>query len=228
MSRLLVRGALILAGLAAAVLLGRELGGYIPRFAATVDDLGIWAPVVFIAGYVLVTVALIPGLLLTLVAGVIFGLLRGTVYVFIGATIGSAAAFLIARYLAREAVERRIEKNPRFAAIDRAIGGQGRKIVILLRLSPVVPYNVLNYALGLTRVRFADYLIASIGMIPGTILYVYSGKVAGDLAAVAAGAGPERGTVYYLVLGLGLVATIAVTIVVTRLARNALKEETDV
>jgi uncharacterized membrane protein YdjX (TVP38/TMEM64 family) len=133
----------------------------------------------------------------------------------------------VSRHLARRTVERRLAGNQRFAAIDRAVGAQGRKIVFLLRLSPVFPFNLLNYALGLTQVRFVDYLIGSLGMIPGTILYVYYGKLAGDVAALAGGgARVEKGAGYYAVLLLGLVATVAVTTVVTRTARRALKEAT--
>src|SRR5438128_355845 len=127
---------------------------------------------------------------------------------------------------ARTAVERRIAANPRFAAIDRAVGAEGRKIVFLLRLSPVFPFNLLNYALGLTRVRFADYFLASAGMLPGTVLYVYSGKLLGDVTALAGGASVEKGAGYYAVLVLGLAATVAVTTVVTRTARRALGEAT--
>ena len=165
-----------------------------------------------------------PGSLLTLAAGAIFGLLEGTFYVFIAATLGACGAFLVARHAARPAIERRLEGNTRFAAIDRAVANQGRRIVFLLRLSPAFPFTLLNYALGLTRVRFADYAVASIGMLPGTLLYVYYGKLAGEVAALASGAAVERGPEYYAVLVLGLVATVAVTAVVTRLARRALKE----
>jgi uncharacterized membrane protein YdjX (TVP38/TMEM64 family) len=191
-----------------------------------VKGLGVWGPVVFIAGYVAATVAFVPGVLLTLAAGAIFGLVRGVLYVLIGATLGSAAAFLVARYVARAAIERRIAGNARFAAIDRAVGAEGRKIVFLLRLSPVFPFNLLNYALGLTRVRFADFLVASVGMIPGTILYVYYGKLIGDVTALAGGAAVEKGPGYYAVLVLGLAATVAVTTVVTRTARRALRDAT--
>jgi len=216
-------GAAALGGL---VYLGRELGGYVPQFAGWVDGLGALGPVAFIAGYAMAVVGFVPGSVLTLAAGAIFGVLEGTLYVFLAATLGSAGAFLVSRYLARRAVERRLEGDPRFTAIDRAIGAQGRKIVFLLRLSPIFPFNLLNYALGLTRVRLADYLIASLGMIPGTLLYVYSGKLAGDVAAVAGGAGVERSTGYYAVLGLGFLATVIVTTVVTRVARRALEEAT--
>ena len=216
-----------LAGFAAGalVLLLRELGGTLPRFAEWVEGLGFWGPAAFVLGYAAAAVALLPGSLLTLAAGALFGLAAGTGYVFVGATLGACLAFLIARYLARGAVERRISTHPRFAVVDRAIGREGLKIVFLLRLSPVFPYNVLNYALGLTRVRFVDYLIASLGMLPGTILYVYYGKVLGDVAKVAAGAGVERDAGYWTVLALGLVATVAVTAVVTRTAKKALSEE---
>ena len=147
-------------------------------------------------------------------------------YVFIAAVLGSAGAFLVARYVARGAIERRIAGNDKFAAIDRAIAGQGFKIVLLLRLSPVFPFNLLNYGLGLTKVRFSDYIMAAIGMIPGTFLYVYYGKLAGDVASLAGGASVEKGPGYWAVLGLGLMATLIVTILVTRVARRALVEAT--
>ena len=138
--------------------------------------------------------------------------------------IGSSCAFLVARYLARGAVERRFGDNARFAALDRAIGENGLKILFLLRLSPAFPFTFLNYAIGLTRISFRDYLLASLGMIPGTVLYVYYGKLIGDVAALASGAVPDRGASYYVFLGIGLAATIAVTALVTRIARRALRE----
>jgi uncharacterized membrane protein YdjX (TVP38/TMEM64 family) len=220
------RIALVVGALVALVLLGREAGHQIPAFAAWVESLGALGPLVFVTGYALAVVAFVPGSLLTLAAGAIFGLGQGVILVFVAATLGATGAFLVARYLAREAVERRLAGNARFAAIDRAVGREGRKIVLLLRLSPIFPFNMLNYGLGLTRVRLVDYVVASVGMLPGTLLYVYSGKVAGDVAAVAGGAGPERGSGYYAVLVLGLLATVAVTTVVTRTARRALREAT--
>lgn len=220
------RLALVAGAVVALAILGRKAGGYLPAFASWVDGLGPWGPLVFIAGYVAATVAFVPGSLLTLAAGAIFGLTRGAIYVFIAATLGAAAAFFVARHVARGAIERRLAGNPRFAAIDRAVGAQGRKIVFLLRLSPAFPFTLLNYALGLTQVRFADYLVASLGMIPGTLLYVYYGKLAGDVATLAGGTGVEKGAGYYAVLLLGLAATIAVTTVVTRTARRALENAT--
>jgi uncharacterized membrane protein YdjX (TVP38/TMEM64 family) len=212
--------------LLALVILGRQAGAYLPQFTVWVNHLGVWGPVVFIFGYVAAAVALVPGSLLTLAAGAIWGLFPGVPYVFVAAVLGASAAFLVARYAARAAVERRLAQNTRFAAIDRAVGAQGRKLVFLLRLSPVFPFNLLNYALGLTSIRFTDYVIASVGMLPGTFLYVYYGKLAGDLVMLASGAPVEKGAGYYTVLILGLVATIVVTALVTRLARRALKEAT--
>ena len=225
-----VSGKRIAAGvviLVALVLLGRQLGGLLPRFAGWVDGLGLWGPAVFIAGYIVTTIAFIPGAVMTLAAGAVFGLPKATVYVLTGATLGSAAAFLISRYLAREAVAARVAGNARFAAIDRAVGAQGFKMVLLMRLSPVFPYNLLNYSLGLTTVRFTDYALASIGMLPGTLLYAYYGVLAGDVARLAGGTAVARGPGYYAVLVLGLIATIAVSTLVTRAARRALRNATD-
>jgi uncharacterized membrane protein YdjX (TVP38/TMEM64 family) len=223
-----VVGALVaVAVLVALLVFGRSLAGELPEFARWVDGLGTWGPAVFVLGYAVATVAFVPGSALTLLGGAVFGLVWGTLYVFLGALAGTVLAFLAARYLARPWVERRVAGQPRFARLDEAVGEQGRKIVFLLRLSPVIPFNLLNYALGVTRVRLGDYVLASVGMIPGTVLYVYYGKVAGEVAALAGGAGVERGTGYYMVLALGLVATIAATVIVTRMARRALNQETE-
>ena len=212
---------------AAVLLLLRELAGPVLRFASAVQELGPWAPVAFVAGYVAATVALLPAWPLTVAAGALFGLLRGTAYAFLGATAGSAAAFLVGRYFARGWVQRRLGGDRRFAAIDRAVAREGRKIVFLLRLSPLFPFNLLNYALGLTRVRFVDYLLASFGMLPGTLLYVYSGTLAGDVASIAAGVAKPPGAAQWAARVTGLLATVAVTAVVTRAARRALAAEVD-
>jgi uncharacterized membrane protein YdjX (TVP38/TMEM64 family) len=212
--------------LALLLLGGRALAGFLGSFAAWVQGLGAWGPIVFIAGYVAACVAFVPGAILTLAAGAIFGLGRGVLYVFIGAVLGSSAAFLVARHLARRAIEKRVAGNPKFAAIDQAIAREGLKIVLLLRLSPVFPFNLLNYGLGLTRVSFRDYVIGSIGMLPGTVLYVYYGAALGSLAQIASGARPQGGAAGAALLVVGLLATIAVTVVITRAARRALQRAT--
>jgi uncharacterized membrane protein YdjX (TVP38/TMEM64 family) len=222
------RGRVLLgvAALALLIVLGRRAGAGIPQLAAWVEDLGAWGPLAFVVAYAAATVAFVPVSLLTLAAGAIFGVAEGTLWVFVAATIGAALAFLVSRHWARAAVERRVAGTPRFAALDRAVAEQGLKIVLLLRLSPLFPFNALNYALGLTRVSFRDFLVGSLGMLPGTLLYVYYGALAGEVAALAGGAAPSKGAAAYTVWGIGLLATIAVTAFVTRLARRALSEVT--
>ena len=203
---------------------GREAARVLPAATAWVRDAGPWAPIVFVALYAIACIAFIPASLLTLAAGAIFGLWTGIGLVVAGATLGAAGSFLIARHLARARVERWLGRSTRLSAIDEAVGSDGRRIMFLLRLSPAFPFTAMNYALGLTRVRFADFLLAMIGILPGTALYAYAGAVAGEVATAVAGA-PARGTAYYVVLALGLAATLAVTLLVTRLARRALAHE---
>jgi len=220
-----LRVVLAIVVLAALVAAGRAAGPAIQDFNRWVDGLGAWGPAVFIAGYAAAVIAFVPGSILTLGAGVLFGVAAGTGYVFVAATLGACGAFLVARYLARDWVAGRIAGSERFAAIDRAVGTEGRKIVFLLRLSPIFPFNLLNYALGLTSVRFGDYAIASLGMLPGTLLYVYLGSALGNLAAVAAGDPGGDGRRRAIFVG-GLVVTVVVTVLVTRIARRALAEAT--
>lgn len=200
---------------------GKHLGGYLEGFRAWIEGLGPWAPVVFMLGYALATVALVPGSLLTAGSGVLFGLFWGTVYAWTGATVGAGAAFLIARYGARGWVERKLEGNTTFLHVDASIGKDGGKIVALLRLVPVFPFVLLNYALGLTRVRFWHYMVASLAMLPGTLLYVYYGYIGRSIA--------DGGrTVWdWILLGVGVVAVLAVTVLITKKAKRALAERTE-
>lgn len=186
--------------------------------------LGFWGYLVLIAAYIVATVLFLPGSILTLAAGFLFGVIAGSIVVSIGATLGACAAFLVGRYLAREKVEQKVTGSPKFSAIDRAVGDQGFKIVMLTRLSPVFPFNLLNYAFGLTRVRFGAYALASwLGMIPGTIMYVYLGSTAKNLAQVFAG-NVEGGTGQTILKIVGLLATIVVTVIITRIARRSLRQ----
>src|SRR5437867_5891455 len=186
-----------------------------------IAELGPWGPVIFVGIYIVATVFFIPGSVLTLGAGAVFGVGLGSVCVSISATLGATAAFLVGRYLARDAIARRIEKNEKFAAIDRAVADEGWKIVFLTRLSLVFPFTLLNYAFGLTRVRLGQYVLASwIGMMPGTVMYVYLGSL------INVGAGHrQRTTGEWVLYGVGLLATMAVTIFVTRVARKALEKK---
>lgn len=187
-----------------------------------IRDLGPWGAVIFVLLYVVAAVLLLPGSVLTLGAGAVFGVMQGAVLVSAGATLGATAAFLVGRYLARGWVAARLQSYPRFAAIDQAVAREGWKIVGLTRLSPVFPFNLLNYAFGLTRVSLRGYVLASwIGMMPGTVMYVYVGSIAGDIATLSAG-GQGRSAAEWAVYGVGLLATVVVTVYVTRLARAAL------
>jgi len=145
-----------------------------------IQNLG-WIGVgLFAVIYILACVLLVPGAILTLGAGAIYGVIRGSVLVSLASTAGATAAFLVGRYLARDWVARKIEANPKFSAVDEAVGQEGWKIVGLTRLSPVFPFNLLNYFYGLTRVSLRHYVLASwIGMMPGTVMYVYLGSLAG-------------------------------------------------
>jgi uncharacterized membrane protein YdjX (TVP38/TMEM64 family) len=190
-----------------------------------VQSLGIWGPAAFMLIYNLATILFIPGSLLTLGGGVLFGVFWGSFYVFIAATFGATFAFLIGRYLSRDWVSQKIDKYPKFKAIDLAVAKEGLKIVFLTRLSPIFPFNLLNYAFGVTQVSLKDYILGSIGMIPGTILYVYIGSLAGDIAMIGMKPSAANPTLQWMVRIIGLIATIAVTIYVTRIAKKALDEE---
>ncbi|HXK61051.1 MAG TPA: TVP38/TMEM64 family protein [Acidobacteriota bacterium] len=197
---------------------------YVQVLLSETQALGLWGGLVLIAVYVVAAVFFLPGSLITLAAGFLFGVLVGSVVVSIGATLGAAAAFLTGRYLARDRVERKLASYSKFRAIDQAVGREGFKIVMLTRLTPVFPYNLLNYAFGLTSVSFRHYILASwIGMMPGTVLYVYLGSTARDLTQVFSGQ-LEGGVAQQAPKILGLVATVLVTIVVTRIARRSLQE----
>lgn len=182
---------------------------------------------VFILAYIAACVLLVPGSLLTLGAGFVFGLPVGLVIVSLSSTLGASAAFLVGRYFVREWVERKLAAYPRFAALDRAVGDRGALIVLLTRLSPVFPFNLLNYGLGITRVKFWHYVGASwLGMLPGTALYVYLGSAGQSLAALFAGE-LETTLLTQVMFGAGLLATLLLTIIITRFANKALNAQLD-
>jgi uncharacterized membrane protein YdjX (TVP38/TMEM64 family) len=215
-----------LAAVAFVWIIGRVASDPLLELLARVQAAGGIPGWLYLLGYAAATVLFIPGSILTIAAGVLFGVVRGTLIAFGGAMLGSSAAFLIARYVARPAVERRVAADERFLRVDEAVGRRGAWLVLLLRLSPVLPFNLLNYALGVTAVRFRDYLMGSIGMLPGTLLYVYAGWTIGELTALAAGVEVERDRWAYLLLGVGLLATVVAVVYLTAIARRALSEVT--
>ena len=224
-SRGYLRLGLLVAGVAAVAVAARllPLAAWLESFNERVVGLGAAGMVLFALLYAAATVLMVPGSLLTLAAGASFGLVAGFLSVLVGATLGAAGAFLVSRHVARGRVESWIERKPSFVAVDKAVAREGWKIVFLTRLSPLFPFNVQNYAYGLTRVSFWQYALATFaGMIPGTFLYVYLGTLGRSGLEAAAGGGAET---FRLVLQvLGLLATVGVTILITRTAKRALRE----
>jgi uncharacterized membrane protein YdjX (TVP38/TMEM64 family) len=180
--------------------------------------------IVFVTTYVVATVFVVPAFILTLAGGFVFGLPVGVALVSAGSVFGASAAFLVGRFLARDWVAKKIENLPRFQALDRATKNEGFLIVFLTRLSPLFPFNLINYGLALTSVRFRDYFLASwIGMLPVTVLYVYIGSAAQDLAELTSG-DVQGGTAGRILLFVGLAATLILTIIITRKATSTLSD----
>ncbi len=193
-----------------------------------IGGLGPAGPLIFIGIYIVAPVLFLPGVILSIGAGTIFGVVAGSIYVSIGATLGATCAFVVGRYAAREWVAARLEGNPKFQAIDRAVAREGWKIVGLARLSPLFPFNLLNYAFGLTDIRLRDYFFATwLGMIPGIVMYVYLGSLAGDIAMI--GSRPVKRTAAHWAFEVaGFAASVAVALYVTYVAGRALREKTGV
>lgn len=189
-----------------------------------IDGLGLWGPLALGVIYILAALLFVPGSLLTLAAGAIYGLSLGTIIVSLASTTAAALAFLIARHAARDTVRRKVERSPKLAAVDEAIGEEGWKIVVLLRLSPAVPFNLQNYLYGVMAVRFWPCVLASwVAMLPGTFTYVYLGSLGRTAAA-----GRDTSLAEWALRGIGLLATIAVTVYVARLARNTIRQRTKI
>jgi uncharacterized membrane protein YdjX (TVP38/TMEM64 family) len=203
---------------------------WLRNFNAWVAHTGIAGIFIFIGVYAVATVLIVPGSILTIGAGFAFGLWKGFVAVSAGSTLGAALAFLVARFIARDRIKAIAKANNKFRRIDSAIGQEGAKLIFLLRLSPVIPFNLSNYLYGLTSVKFWPYVLVSwIGMIPGTFLYVYIGTAGQAAVSAAAGGQPiKHGWQYWALTSVGLAATVIVTIWITRIARNALRQTADV
>jgi uncharacterized membrane protein YdjX (TVP38/TMEM64 family) len=204
---------------------------YLNSLLEWVDGLGMWGPIILAAAYVVACVLFVPGSALTLGAGFLFGVVTGTIVVSLGSVLGASAAFWVGRTVARDWIGAKVAGNAKFAAIDAAVGRQGFKMVLLTRLTPVFPFNMLNYAFGLTKVRFVDYFFASwVGMLPGTIMYVYLGHAARSVAdqtlSDATSGSAERTPAQQVFLWVGLVVAVVVAVFITRIARKALKEAT--
>lgn len=197
---------------------------YLLQFVEAVQRMGSTGPVVLAAVYVVATVLFVPGSILTLGAGFLWGVPIGIVTISVGSTLGAAAAFGLGRTLLRDVIAAKVAKNEKFRLIDAAVGEQGFKIVLLTRLSPVFPFNLLNYSFGLTRVSFRDYILASwIGMLPGTAMYVYIGSALKSLADLSTG-NYDGGLGQKLLFGFGLIMTVVATVFITRIAQKSLRD----
>ncbi|MFQ5881469.1 MAG: TVP38/TMEM64 family protein [Candidatus Methylomirabilales bacterium] len=205
--KLLFLMALVLAGAASARLLGLQdllRLENLARLKAWIDGFGPFAPLVFIVGYILAELLFVPGLPITVLGGVAFGPIWGTVYVSIASTIGASLCFLIARHGAREMVERWVRGDPRFQRIDQASAEHAWRIIMITRLVPLIPFNLQNYAYGLTKVRFLTYALTSwLCMLPGTAAYTFAG------GALSEGGGDIRRTLAYLGIAGALLVLIS-------------------
>ena len=187
-------------------------------FQGWVTGLGPLGWVLYALVYAVCCVLFVPGSILTLGAGALYGLWTGTAIVLAGATLGATLSFLLAKSVLRKKIERMTAGNAKFTALDRAIAKEGAKIVFLIRLSPVFPFTYINYAFGLTGVRTAPYVLASfVGMIPGTFAYVYLGS------AAAGAASGEANTTKKIVQIVGAAVAFSVTIFVARIATKAIR-----
>lgn len=184
-------------------------------------------PLTFILFFNIATLFCIPASLLALRAGYVFGTGLGTVYVLVAAILGAILAFLMGRYLTRHRVQRKLQDNDRFRAIAHAVKKEGWKIVLLTRLSPIFPFNLTNYAFGLTQISLKHYSVGSLGILPGTFLYTYMGALGSELKTVdLSGASmPLSLTIAQWGLRLvGLAATLFITIYIHRIAKKALNQ----
>ncbi len=187
-----------------------------------IDGLGPIAPIVFVLTYVVVTVAFLPASIVTLGAGFVFGVVKGSILVFIGAMLGATAAFLVGRFVARDWIAKKVEEKKFFKALDTAIAEEGLKLIFLIRLSPAFPFNLLNYALGLTKVSLRDYVIGTTGIIPGTIMYVYLGYLIGDVAMLGTGEAPSNPIIDWTIKILIFVTIVAISLYIAKIAKKAL------
>ncbi len=219
------RVALIILGLSAVWLCRPYLSSAgLEAIVGRVHALGSLGPVLMILVYILACVVALPASILTLACGFLFGIWKGYLVVAIGSLLGASAAFWIGRTVAREWVKDRAAKHRLFSAIDRAVTQNGFKMVLLTRLSPAFPFNLQNFAYGVTGVSFREYVWASwIGMLPGTVLLVYLGSVMESIAEVVSGK-IQPGIGRQVGFAVGFLATVGVTILVTKTAKKYLNE----
>ena len=202
----------------------RQLQQQLVSLIEWINGLGAIAPIIFILAYIAITIAFLPASIFTLGAGFVFGVVKGSILVFIGAMLGATAAFLIGRFVARDWIAKKVAGNQFFSALDNAIAQEGLKLIFLIRLSPAFPFNLLNYALGLTKVSLPSYVLGTTGIIPGTIMYVYLGSLVNDLATLGTGEAPSNPVIDWTIKILIFVTVVAISLYIAKIARTALKD----
>ena len=227
MTRATINRLLVVAGLVAFAILFRTLPvtEWLQRLAALNEQYPVAVPVAYVGAVTVATVALFPGWISMMLGGLLFGMLPGLPFALLGITAGAFGAFLAGRALGRSWVEQRMGDNLKLQALDDAVNAQSFYVVFLTRLAIVLPFNVLNYAFGLTRVSSATYVAATaLGMLPAVLLYVYLGTLADDFGAILAGdVRPASGA--YWIAAVAIVAIAAVIWIVQRAARRALQQK---
>jgi uncharacterized membrane protein YdjX (TVP38/TMEM64 family) len=227
MTRATVNRLLVLAGIAAFAVLFRMLpvNEWLEQASLLYARHPVAVPAAYVAAVTLATVALFPGWISMMLGGVLFGLLPGLPLALLGITAGALGAFLSGRLLGRAWIERRMGDSLKLQALDEAVDAQSFYIVFLTRFAIVLPFNVLNYAFGMTRVTGTTYVLATaLGMLPAVLLYVYLGTLADDFGAVLAGdVRPASGT--WWIAAVAIVAVAAVVWILQRAARRALQQK---
>ena len=181
--------------------------------------------VVYIAAYTAATILIIPGTILTVTAGFLFGVPIGVALVSVGSLSGASCAFLIGRFLARNWAKSRMRSFQKFKTLDIATRHKGFIIVLLTRLSPLFPFNLLNYAFGLTAVRFRDYVLASwIGMTPAIVLYVSIGSATKNVTELAS-QGTQGQDTQKLLFVAGLIATLLLAAIIMHIATKTVDQQ---
>ena len=190
---------------------------YISELKDFINNFGILGPIVFFVIYVLATVLFLPGLPLSLLAGIVFGPILGSILVSISSTTGAALAFLVGRYTGRDWIINKFSDSDIFKKLDNGIKEQGWRMIAITRLIPIFPFNAQNYVYGLTDIDFKTYVFVSwLCMLPGTVAYVF---LAG---AIIAGEGNTTKTITYI--GIGVAILLILSVVGKRFVKNSEEE----
>jgi uncharacterized membrane protein YdjX (TVP38/TMEM64 family) len=196
---------------------------FLLRTLRSARTFGAGAPLAFVLIHAAGVMAFVPATVFAFAGGALFGSGKGAAYSILGGGIGALGAFLVGRHLVRHLLAGRFVGLPQLVAVDRAVAANGIRILVLLRLSPIMPFNLLNYVLGVSTVRLRDFVLGFVGMLPGTILAAYAGQLAGEALALAGETEPAWTASYYAALIIGLAATLAAAAVIARTASRALR-----